>query len=49
MYPVDVDQTTGRPIDAAWAASRGIAGLGRSTYPDAAAWRERVAEERGEV
>jgi len=22
MYPVDVDQTTGRPIDAAWAASR---------------------------
>ena len=34
---------------AAWAASRGIAGLGRSTYPDAAAWRERVAEERGEV
>ena len=34
---------------AAWAASRGIAGLGRSTYPDAAAWRERVAEERGEI
>ncbi|HMK92098.1 MAG TPA: carbohydrate kinase family protein [Thermoleophilia bacterium] len=34
---------------AAWAASRGIAGLGRSTYPDADAWRERVAEERGEV
>ena len=34
---------------AAWAASRGIAGLGRSTYPDAAAWRERVAEERGEA
>ena len=33
---------------AAWAASRGIAGLGRSTYPDAAAWRERLAEERGE-
>ena len=31
---------------AAWAASRGIGGLGRSTYPDAAAWRERVAEER---
>src|SRR5262245_14797486 len=22
MYPVDVDQTTGRPIDAAWAATR---------------------------
>ena len=22
MYPVDIDQTTGRPIDAAWAASR---------------------------
>ena len=34
---------------AAWAASRGIGGVGRSTYPDAAAWRERVAEERGEV
>ncbi len=33
---------------AAWAASRGIAGLGRSTYPDAGAWRERLAEERGE-
>ena len=33
---------------AAWAASRGIAGVGRSTYPDAAAWRERLAEERGE-
>ncbi|MFA4966005.1 MAG: PfkB family carbohydrate kinase [Thermoleophilia bacterium] len=32
---------------AAWAASRGIAGLGRSTYPDAAAWRARLAEERG--
>ena len=31
---------------AAWAASRGIAGLGRSTYPGEAAWRERVAEER---
>ena len=31
---------------AAWAASRGIAGVGRSTYPDAAAWRERVSEER---
>jgi ribokinase len=34
---------------AAWAASRGIGGLGRSTYPDATAWRERVAEERGDV
>ena len=34
---------------AAWAASRGIGGLGRSTYPDAAAWRERVAEERGDA
>ena len=34
---------------AAWAASRGIAGLGRSTYPDAAAWRARLAEERGET
>jgi len=33
---------------AAWAASRGIAGLGRSTYPDAEVWRERLAEERGE-
>jgi ribokinase len=33
---------------AAWAASRGIAGLGRSTYPDAAQWRERLAEERGD-
>ena len=22
MYPIDVDNTTGRPIDAAWAASR---------------------------
>ncbi len=36
---------------AAWPpgrASRGIAGVGRSTYPDAAAWRERVAEERGD-
>ncbi len=33
---------------AAWAASRGISGLGRSAYPDAAAWRERLAEERGE-
>jgi ribokinase len=32
---------------AAWAASRGIAGLGRSTYPDAIAWRARVAEECG--
>jgi sugar/nucleoside kinase (ribokinase family) len=34
---------------AAWAASRGVAGLGRSTYPDAQAWRERLAEERGEA
>jgi sugar/nucleoside kinase (ribokinase family) len=32
---------------AAWAASRGVGGVGRSTYPDAAAWGERVAEERG--
>ena len=34
---------------AAWAASRGIAGLGRSAYPDAEAWRARLAEERGEA
>ena len=33
---------------AAWAASRGIAGLGRSTYPDAEAWKARLAVERGE-
>jgi ribokinase len=33
---------------AAWAASRGIAGVGRSTYPDAVQWRARLAEERGE-
>jgi ribokinase len=33
---------------AAWAASRGIAGLGRTTYPGAAQWRERLAEERGD-
>ncbi len=33
---------------AAWTASRAISGLGRSGYPDAAAWRERLAEERGE-
>ena len=32
---------------AAWAASRGIAGLGRSAYPDAEAWRTRLAEEGG--
>jgi ribokinase len=32
---------------AAWAASRGIAGVGRSTYPDATAWQARLAEERG--
>jgi ribokinase len=31
---------------AAWAASRGIAGLGRSSYPDAEAWQARLAEER---
>ncbi len=31
----------------AWAAGRGIAGAGRSTYPDAASWRERLAQERG--
>lgn len=31
----------------AWAASRGIAGIGRTTYPDAAAWRSRLAVERG--
>ncbi len=40
-------ETAGRL--AAWAASRGIGGLGRSTYPDAAAWHERVAEERGDA
>jgi len=34
---------------AAWAASCGIGGLGRSTYPDAAAFAERVAEERARV
>jgi ribokinase len=34
---------------AAWAASRGIAGVGRSTYPDAAAWQDRLARERGET
>jgi ribokinase len=34
---------------AAWAASRGIAGVGRSAYPDAEAWRARLAEERGET
>jgi len=33
---------------AAWAASRGIGGLGRSAYPDGGAWRARVAEEKGE-
>ena len=31
---------------AAWAASQGIGGVGRSSYPDAEAWRERLAEER---
>jgi ribokinase len=30
---------------AAWAASQGIGGLGRSAYPDAEAWRERLADE----
>ncbi len=34
---------------AAWAASRGIAGVGRSTYPDAEQWRARLAEERGDA
>jgi ribokinase len=33
---------------AAGAGGRGISGLGRSAYPDAEAWRERLAEERGE-
>jgi len=33
---------------AAWAASRGITGVGRSTYPDAEAWQARLAEERSE-
>jgi ribokinase len=33
---------------AAWAASRGISGLGRSCYPAAEAWRTRLAEERDE-
>jgi ribokinase len=32
----------------AWAASCGIAGVGRSSYPDAQAWRERLAKERGD-
>jgi ribokinase len=32
----------------AWAASRGIAGVGRSSYPDAAAWRERLVQERSD-
>jgi len=31
---------------AAWAASRGIAGIGRSTYPTQEQWRARVADER---
>jgi ribokinase len=31
---------------AAWTAARGIGGLGRSSYPDAAAWREQVELER---
>lgn len=34
---------------AAWAASRGISGIGRSSYPDAAAWQARLAEERGDA
>lgn len=33
----------------AWAASRGIAGVGRTTYPDSAAWSARLAIERGEA
>jgi ribokinase len=33
---------------AAWAASRGITGVGRSAYPTAEEWSRRVAEERGE-
>jgi sugar/nucleoside kinase (ribokinase family) len=33
---------------AAWAASRGISGVGRSSYPTAEQWRERLAEERGD-
>ena len=32
----------------AWAAAQAIAGEGRSTYPDAAAWQHRLREERGE-
>lgn len=32
---------------AAWAASRSIAGVGRSAYPDAAEWHERLSAERG--
>jgi ribokinase len=31
---------------AAWAASQGITGIGRSTYPSQEQWRARVAEER---
>ncbi len=31
---------------AAWAASRGISGVGRSTYPGPEAWQVRLAEER---
>jgi len=31
---------------AAWAAAKGIAGFGRSSYPDAAAWREQIDLER---
>ncbi len=31
----------------AWAAAAGIAGFGRASYPDSAAWREQVELERG--
>ena len=31
---------------AAWAASQGITGIGRSTYPNEEQWRARVADER---
>lgn len=34
---------------AAWTASRGIAGMGRGSYPDAGAWKARLAEEHGEA
>jgi sugar/nucleoside kinase (ribokinase family) len=32
----------------AWAASRGIAGIGRTSYPDAQAWRLRLEQEHGD-